>query len=355
MRWEFILFILGIIVAVCIMVCVAILIEAKLTSYQLNKKITERKEKKKMAEKIIEIADLKKFYGDVQAVKGIDFYVEKGKLFAFLGPNGAGKSTTIDIITTFLKKDSGTVLIDGCSLDKDKYQIREKIGAVFQDNVLDARLTVQENIFMRGSLYGLKDKALQQATENAIQIAEVEDFKNRMYGKLSGGQRRRADIARALVHTPKILFLDEPTTGLDPQTRKSVWKTIRRLQNETGMTVFLTTHYMEEAAEADYVVVVNHGEIAAKGTPTMLKERYAADFLKIMPKSHEHDSLVDYLNSRSCQYNVIGGIFKIPIKSTISALPILNDCQDKIESFEVVNGTMDDAFITIIGEETDND
>lgn len=308
-----------------------------------------------MAEKIIEVTNLKKSYGDVQAVKGLNFYVEQGQLFAFLGPNGAGKSTTIDIITTFLKKDSGTVIVDGCSLDSEKYKIRERIGAVFQDNVLDARLTVYENIVMRGSLYGLKHKALKEAAENAIRIAEVEDFKNRMYGKLSGGQRRRADIARALVHTPKILFLDEPTTGLDPQTRKSVWQTIRRLQIETGMTVFLTTHYMEEAAEADYMVIVNHGEIAAKGTPALLKEQYAADFLKITPKTAAHDDLVAFLNERQYSFREVGGVFKIPVKNSMEALPLLISCQDKIEGFEVVNGTMDDAFIAITGEEKSND
>ncbi len=308
-----------------------------------------------MAEKIIEVTNLKKSYGDVQAVKGLDFYVEQGQLFAFLGPNGAGKSTTIDIITTFLKKDSGTVTVDGCSLDSEKYKIRERIGAVFQDNVLDARLTVYENIIMRGSLYGLKNKALKQAAENAIKIAEVEDFKNRMYGKLSGGQRRRADISRALVHTPKILFLDEPTTGLDPQTRKSVWQTIRRLQTETGMTVFLTTHYMEEAAEADYMVIVNHGEIAAKGTPSLLKEQYAADFLKIIPKAAVHNELSDFLNEHQYTFREVGGVFKISVKSSMEALPLLFSYQNKMESFEVVNGTMDDAFIAIIGEEKSND
>lgn len=304
-----------------------------------------------MIKKIIEVTDLKKSYGNIQAVKSLSFYVEQGQLFAFLGPNGAGKSTTIDIITTFLKKDGGEVIIDGCCLGNDDSKIKERIGAVFQDNVLDARLTVRENIIIRGSLYGLKGEKLKQATEKAIRAAEVEEFQNRMYGKLSGGQRRRADIARALVNTPKILFLDEPTTGLDPQTRKTVWQTIQKLQSETGMTVFLTTHYMEEAAEADYVVVIDGGEIAAKGTPAQLKENYAGDFLKLTPKKSSYNTLVSMLQKEHFKYTEVGGILKINIKNTLEALPILEQHRDKIDGFEVLNGTMDDAFIAITGKE----
>ncbi len=200
---------------------------------------------------IIEVSNLHKSYGSVHAVKGLDFYVENGKIFAFLGPNGAGKSTTIDIICTFLKPDSGSVTVDGHVLGHEDGAIRASIGAVFQDNLLDNLLTVEENLRTRGSFYGLKGKTLEAAAKKAAEITGVTELMKRPYGKLSGGQRRRCDISRALVHTPKILFLDEPTTGLDPQTRKAVWETITSLQKETGMTVFLTTHYMEEAAGAD--------------------------------------------------------------------------------------------------------
>lgn len=304
-----------------------------------------------MTEKIIEVTNLKKSYGDVKAVKDLSFYVEKGNMFAFLGPNGAGKSTTIDIITTFLKKDGGEVIIDGLKLGHDDNKIRECIGAVFQDNVLDTKLTVRENIMMRGSMYGLKGEKLKNAVEKAMTAAEVTEFKDRMYGKLSGGQRRRADIARALVNTPKILFLDEPTTGLDPQTRKVVWKTIQKLQSETGMTVFLTTHYMEEAAEADYVVVIDSGEIAAKGTPTQLKEQYAGDFLKLNPKKSEYENIISILKNNNLKYTEAGGTIKISIKNTLASLPVIDKCREKIDSFEVLNGTMDDAFIAITGKE----
>ncbi len=304
-----------------------------------------------MTNRIIEVNDLKKSYGKVQAVKGLSFYVEQGKLFAFLGPNGAGKSTTIDIITTFLQKDSGTVTINGMTLGKDDDDIRRIIGAVFQDNMLDELLTVRENIMMRGSLYGLKGEKLKSAVEKAIAAAEVDDFRNRKYGKLSGGQRRRADIARALVNTPKILFLDEPTTGLDPQTRKTVWETIRKLQSETGMTVFLTTHYMEEAAEADYVVVIDNGEISARGTPSQLKEKYAGDFLKLVPKKESYDKVLSSLKEDNLTLTESAGTIKVSISRTMDALPLIERYKNDIESLEVLNGTMDDAFIAITGKE----
>ena len=304
-----------------------------------------------MTNRIIEVSGLKKSYGKVQAVKGLSFYVEQGKLFAFLGPNGAGKSTTIDIITTFLSKDSGEVKIDGLTLGKDDNSIRSIIGAVFQDNMLDELLTVRENIMMRGSLYGLRGEALKEAAAKAIAAAEVEEFKNRRYGKLSGGQRRRADIARALVNTPKILFLDEPTTGLDPQTRKTVWETIRRLQKETGMTVFLTTHYMEEAAEADYVVVIDSGEISARGTPSQLKEKYAGDFLKLVPSKESFASIAAVLREEGYTVTENADTLKIGIARTTDSIPLIERFKDDIVSLEVISGTMDDAFIAITEKE----
>lgn len=301
-------------------------------------------------EKIIEVKELKKSYGDVQAVKSLSFYVESGKLFAFLGPNGAGKSTTIDMITTFLKPDSGEVTVCGRKLGKDDDKIRSQIGAVFQDGVLDPLLTIKENIMIRGGFYGLSGDKLRENTEKAMAVSGVTEIQNRRYGKLSGGQRRRADIARALVNTPRVLFLDEPTTGLDPQTRKSVWETIRKLQQETKMTVFLTTHYMEEAAEADYVVVIDGGEISARGTPAELKEKYAGDILKITPKRNV-STAKEYLIQDNIDFIEIGADIKINLKNTMEALPILNACRDYIDGFEVLNGTMDDAFIAITGKE----
>ncbi len=299
-------------------------------------------------EKIIEVAGLKKSYRDVEAVKGIDFYVDAGTLFAFLGPNGAGKSTTIDMICTLLKPDAGDVVVNGFGLSKDDARIRESIGVVFQDSILDALLTVRENLSARAAFYGLKGEKCKQAVKKAAHAAEVESFLDRPYGKLSGGQRRRADIARALVNTPKILFLDEPTTGLDPQTRQSVWNTIRSLQRQEGMTVFLTTHYMEEAAGADYVAVIDKGLITAKGTPAELKDRYSSDHLKIEPTDME--ALQAYLRGLNISYETAGVMVSVPLKRTVDALPILKGCESLISVFEVVSGSMDDAFIAITGK-----
>lgn len=240
-----------------------------------------------MKNKIIEVSELKKSFGEVRAVQEISFAVEEGSLFAFLGVNGAGKSTTIDMLCTLLKPDGGEAAISGHRLGAEDDAIRRSIGAVFQEGMLDALLTVRENLQVRGSLYGLSGETLRSASERACRAVQAEEFFDRRYGKLSGGQRRRADIARALIHAPKILFLDEPTTGLDPQTRKKVWEAIQNLRREMGTTVFLTTHYMEEAAQADYITIMGHGQILARGTPFELKREYAFDQLKLWPKEKE--------------------------------------------------------------------
>ena len=300
-------------------------------------------------DKIIEVEGLHKSYENVKAVNGLDFYVEKGKLFAFLGPNGAGKSTTIDMICTFLKPDNGTVTVDGFTLGKQDTEIRKIIGAVFQDGLLDELLTVEENLKIRGGFYGLKGKKLKDAVAFTAETTGVTEILKRPYGKLSGGQRRRCDIARALINTPKILFLDEPTTGLDPQTRKYVWDTITEIRKKNETTVFLTTHYMEEAASADYVIVIDKGEISARGTPSELKEMYSNDRLVI--SSHKTDDIGRILEEKHIPYTVVADTVIIPLTSTLDSLPIIDYCREFIESFEVVKGTMDDAFIAITGKE----
>ena len=298
---------------------------------------------------IIEVAGLKKSYGAVQAVKGIDFYVEAGKIFAFLGPNGAGKSTTIDIICTFLKADAGTIEVDGNLLGRDDNAIRQSIGAVFQDGLLDPLLTVQENLRIRAGFYGLRGKQLEKTIREIAERVGILEILKRPYGNLSGGQRRRCDIARALVNTPKILFLDEPTTGLDPQTRKSVWETITKLQRDAGMTIFLTTHYMEEAAEADFVIVIDDGNIVAKGTPSDLKERFTSDKLTMI--SREPEALAARLTQAGLAPEVVADRVTLRVANTLAALPLLETYKEGITGFTVTTGTMDDAFIAITGKE----
>ena len=226
---------------------------------------------------IIEISHLSKSFGEVKAVQDLSFCVKKGELFAFLGINGAGKSTTINIMCGQLSKDSGSIVIDEHDLDKNINLIKRELGVVFQSSVLDASLSVYDNLESRAALYGITGAAFRKRLAELAELLEFKDLLKRALGKLSGGQRRRIDIARALFHKPKILILDEPTTGLDPQTRKTLWNVVSNLRKNENMTVFLTTHYMEEAAEADYVVILDSGKISAEGTPLALKNTYTGD------------------------------------------------------------------------------
>ncbi|MCL2558976.1 MAG: ATP-binding cassette domain-containing protein [Turicibacter sp.] len=276
---------------------------------------------------LIEVKNLVKSYGSVQAVKGINFTVEAGSLFSFLGTNGAGKSTTINVLTTLLQQTSGTATVGGYNVSTNPDEVRNLIGIVFQDSIMDKMLTVEENLQVRGSFYGLTGTKLKQAVAHVIEATKSGDFAKRRYGTLSGGQRRRADIARALIHTPKILFLDEPTTGLDPKTRQDVWELIRNLQKEKGMTVFLTTHYMEEAAESDTIVIIHKGEIRACGTPEQLKERHCTDLLKITTANGERRV-----------YN---------LAKTTDAFAIIDQQQEEIAHVEIISGTLDDVFLNL--------
>lgn len=298
---------------------------------------------------IITVSHLRKQYRQALAVKDISFEVEEGKLLAFLGPNGAGKSTTIQILCTLLAFDSGTVTVNDRLLGKEDRQIRSEIGVVFQENMLDDLLTVKENLKIRAGFYFRRGTEVRQAVERVTTRLGLEDVMGRPYGKLSGGQRRRADIARALLHTPKILFLDEPTTGLDPQTRRSVWETVRTLQTEEQMTVFLTTHYMEEAAEADQVVVIDDGLVAARGTPAGLKEQFAHDLLKLTVKSQDNAQKI--LRHTGVSWYTQGGQLVVPLTSSRQALPLLCLLEEEIITFEMLQGTMDDVFMAITGKE----
>jgi multidrug/hemolysin transport system ATP-binding protein len=299
--------------------------------------------------RIIEVTNLRKKYGNITAVRDISFYVEQGKLFSFLGPNGAGKSTTIDTLCTLMDFNGGDVTISGFDLRHESHAIRRIIGVVFQESVLDDLLTVRENLTIRAGLYTSDKSKIKNAVYEATAAAELNEFIDRPYGKLSGGQRRRADIARALINTPKILFLDEPTTGLDPQTRKSIWGTIRQLQIKAGMTIFLTTHYMEEAAESDYVIVIDHGEVAAKGTPAELKTQYATDTLRL--SITDEAALRKVMLDLELDFSVSANEFVVKLPNTMTAIPILEKCRHCISSFQVLQGTMDDAFIGITGKE----
>lgn len=283
---------------------------------------------------IVKVNGLTKKYGSCTAVDHLSFEVEKGTLLGLLGVNGAGKTTLIHMLSTLLAPDEGSAEICGKILGKEDYEIRRKIGIVYQQNCLDDILTVRENLICRGVLHGASPKEAGKQCMKLSETLKLGDFIHKKYRTLSGGQKRRCEIAAALMHTPEILFLDEPTTGLDPATRLDVWDTIYQLQKTEKMTVFLTTHYMEEAAAADKIIIVDHGHIAATGTPFALKERFAADTLKLYYPDKEKERILS-------------------LPSTLDALPVLDAVRDGLWGFEVIQGTMDDVFLNAVeGRET---
>lgn len=293
---------------------------------------------------IIQIEHLSKSFGDVKAVQDISFCVKEGELFAFLGVNGAGKSTTISILCGQLKKDAGSVLIDGQTLDENPETIKSELGVVFQDCVLDKSLSVQDNLESRAALYGITGETFKKRLKELSSLLDLKDLLKRSVGKLSGGQRRRVDIARALLNHPRILILDEPTTGLDPQTRKHLWDVIAHLRKEERMTVFLTTHYMEEASEADFVVILDSGKIVAEGTPLQLKNGYTGDFITIYGLSEEQAKLL------SKPYEKIRDAYRISVSNTSEATDLILRYPDLFTDYEITKGKMDDVFLAVTGK-----
>lgn len=293
---------------------------------------------------LIEISHLVKSFGDVKAVQDLSFRVKSGELFAFLGINGAGKSTTINIMCGQLSKDGGKVLINGIDIDSDPNGIKRSLGVVFQNSVLDKDLSVQDNLQSRAALYGIKGKEFKQRLLELAELLEFKDLLKRTVGKLSGGQRRRIDIARALLHNPKILILDEPTTGLDPQTRSMLWRVIEELRKKDGMTVFLTTHYMEEAADADYVVILDGGKIAAEGTPLELKNTYTGDFITLYGVA---DTSVKKLG---LPYEVIRDACRVSVPDTAAATELIIKYPEIFKDYEITKGKMDDVFLSVTGK-----
>lgn len=305
-------------------------------------------------DEVIRVSGLKKYFKEVKAVDDISFQVKRGELFGFLGVNGAGKSTTINMMCTLFKPTAGEIEICGHRVGEEDASIRDKIGVVWQNNCLDERLTVKENLLIRGSLYGKGKKTLQADCEALQKKLGLQDIWNRRYEKLSGGQKRRCEIAAALINRPEILFLDEPTTGLDPATRRTVWDSIDTLRKERGMTVFLTTHYMEEAARADAIALMDSGKLKEQGTPFTLKEKYAQDTLKVIPlpqKEQEIKNVISRLGDYTLQKSNEALLCKID--NSMQAIALLNSLQDKISGFEVLQGTMDDVFLNITGKTLD--
>lgn len=292
----------------------------------------------------IEINNLYKSFGDVQAVKDLSFRVKTGELFAFLGENGAGKSTTISILCGSLQKDAGKVLVCGENVEKAFGEAKRALGVVFQHSVLDSALTVKDCLESRAALYGIAGKAFQTRLTELSALLDFSDLLDRVIGKLSGGQRRRIDIARALLHKPRILILDEPTTGLDPQTRKLLWDVISGLRQKENLTVFLTTHYMEEAAEADYVVILDRGQIAAEGTPLSLKNAYTGDYITLYGQEEEKVQVLGR------PYTPVRDGFRISVENTAQATDLIVANSALFKDYEITKGRMDDVFLAATGK-----
>lgn len=293
---------------------------------------------------LIKIERLYKSFGDVTAVNDLSFKVKRGELFAFLGVNGAGKSTTINVICGQLKKDGGSVEICGTSLDENADKIKRKIGVVFQFSALDKDLSVKENLESRAALYGIYGEEFKKRLAVLADNLDFKDFLNRPIGKLSGGQRRRVDVARALIHDPEILILDEPTTGLDPQTRNALWNFISNLRTKNGTTVFLTTHYMEEAADADYVIILNKGKIAAEGTPLQLKNAYTGDFITLYGADEEE------IKTLGSSYEKIPNGYRLEVENTAAATKLIVAHPEIFKDYEITKGKMDDVFLAVTGK-----
>lgn len=293
---------------------------------------------------IIEIENLDKSFQEVHAVNNLSLRVKEGELFAFLGVNGAGKSTTISIMCGMLAKDSGKVFIDGMDIDCDMKKIANELGVVFQSTVLDEKLSVKDNLTSRASLYGITGKAAKDRIGELAELLDFKDILNRTFGKLSGGQKRRVDVARALLHKPKILILDEPTTGLDPEARKTLWKVVTDLRKNENMTVFLTTHYMEEAADADYVVILDSGKISAEGTPLELKNTYTGDFVTI------YNADEDAVRALGLPCENIRDAVRVAVKDTQQARDLIVENPQLFSDFEITKGKMDDVFLAVTGK-----
>lgn len=298
---------------------------------------------------IIQVEHFSKKYGDFTAVDDISFTVEEGSIFAFLGPNGAGKSTTINTLCTILDKTEGTLIINGHDASRERALVRRDIGIVFQDSTLDAQMTVEENLKYHCNFYRVPKSEVRERISFALDLVELTQWRRAAVGSLSGGMKRRAEIARGLVHDPKVLFLDEPTTGLDPQTRANVWEYIQRLQKQKNMTIFLTTHYMDEAEVCSKVVIMDHGKIIAHDTPEHLKHQYTGTEVDVVCTQTE--PLESALQERDVPYRKVENKLMFHTKKASAALDILSAHSGEITDFEVKNGTLNEVFLAITGKE----
>lgn len=297
---------------------------------------------------IVEVKNFTKKYGDFVAVNDISFEVEEGTIFAFLGPNGAGKSTTINTLCTIFEKTSGTLMIDGKDVTSQKSEVRAAIGVVFQDSTLDSKMTIDENLKLHCVFYNIPKKEVEERISFVLKLVDLTAERKKLISSLSGGMKRRVEIARGLIHYPKVLFLDEPTTGLDPQTRSHIWEYIRKLQKERNITIFLTTHYMEEAEICNKIAIIDGGVIVAHDTPYALKKQYTKDKAFITTKNEAQ--LEQLLQQYQLEYVKKEGYYKVDAEKIHPLLQVLSEQKDVITDIEIKKGTFNDVFLEITGK-----
>ncbi len=297
---------------------------------------------------IVEVKNFTKKYGDFVAVNDISFEVEEGTIFAFLGPNGAGKSTTINTLCTIFEKTSGTLMIDGKDVTNQKSEVRASIGVVFQDSTLDAKMTVDENLKLHCVFYNIPKKEVEERIQFVLKLVDLTGERKKLISSLSGGMKRRVEIARGLIHYPKVLFLDEPTTGLDPQTRSHIWEYIKKLQKERNITIFLTTHYMEEAEICNKIAIIDGGVIVAHDTPYALKKQYTKDKAFITTKNETE--LEQLLQQYQLEFVKKEGYYRVDAENIQPLLQVLSQQKDVITDIEIKKGTFNDVFLEITGK-----
>ncbi|MCL2706979.1 MAG: ATP-binding cassette domain-containing protein [Dehalococcoidia bacterium] len=302
-----------------------------------------------VAKHIIEVRNFTKKYGNFTAVKNISFTVDEGSIFAFLGPNGAGKSTTINTLCTIFDKTDGELIIDGKDVSSQKASVRSAIGVVFQDSTLDKKMTIEENLKMHCVFYKVPRNEVEERIRFVLTLVDLLDVRRKTVAALSGGMKRRVEIARGLIHYPKVLFLDEPTTGLDPQTRARVWEYVIKLQREKNITIFLTTHYMDEAEICSKVAVIDHGKIIAHDTPFNLKKHHTKDRAYVTTSNPL--LLEKLLDERNIKHTLKEKYHRIDVENKADLLHILSECKGDISDIEIRKGTLNDVFLEITGRE----
>lgn len=302
-----------------------------------------------MTSPIIEVKDFVKNYGKFTAVDNISFEVEEGSIFAFLGPNGAGKSTTINTLCTIFEKTSGSLIIDGKDVSSNKSEVRKAIGVVFQDSTLDKKMTVEENLKMHCVFYRVPKSEIQERMKFVLELVDLYGWRKKQVSALSGGMKRRVEIARGLIHFPKVLFLDEPTTGLDPQTRASIWEYITRLQKEKNITMFLTTHYMDEAEICQRVAIIDGGKIVANDTPFNLKKQYTKD--RAYVETDDQEQFEKLLSEHGMTFIKRPKYYRVDVGNVQTLLEVLSSHRSSIRDIEIKKGTLNDVFLEITGKE----